>query len=79
MPDDEMFTVCEVTLNTPIEAIVSRPGVRVNCDVCGEEIINEREIYHEGLRLCRACAGNSYYHVSVQVSALQMEMQSVNG
>jgi formylmethanofuran dehydrogenase subunit E len=79
MPDAEMFTVAEVTLKTPIEAIISRAGIRVNCDVCGEEIINEREIHHEGLRLCRACAGNSYYHASVLVPAIQLEMQSVNG
>lgn len=31
------------------------------CDVCGEEIINEREVHREGLTLCRACAGVSYY------------------
>lgn len=61
MPDDEMFTVTPVALNTPIEAIVSRPAVRVNCSVCGEEIINEREIHRDGLTLCRACAGQAYY------------------
>ncbi len=71
MPDDEMFTLTEVTLVTPIEAIVSRPGLRVNCDVCGEEIINEREIHHEGLTLCRACSGISYYHLPVRIPAQQ--------
>ncbi len=75
MPDDEMFTVSDVQLKTPIEAIVSRPGVRVNCDVCGEEIINEREIQHEGLTLCRACAGNSYYHAAVRISTQEMDLQ----
>ncbi len=75
MPDDEMFTVSEVALTTPIEAIVSRPGVRVNCDVCGEEIINEREIQHEGLTLCRACAGHSYYHAPVRISTQEMDLQ----
>lgn len=61
MPDEEMFTITPVALNTPIEAILSRPGVRVNCDVCGEEIINEREIRRDGLTLCRACAHDGYY------------------
>ena len=79
MPDEEMFTVTEVHLAASIAEIVSRPGVRVNCDVCGEEIMNEREIPHEGITLCRACAGNSYYHVPVQVPAIQMEMQAING
>lgn len=63
MPDDEMFTVTEVQLATSIEAIVSRPGVRVNCDVCGEEIMNEREVHQNGLTLCHTCAYGGYYHV----------------
>lgn len=61
MPDDQMFTVEQVTLNVPVETIVSRPGVRVNCDSCGEEIINERQVTRHGLTLCRACAGQAYY------------------
>ena len=36
----------------------------MNCDVCGEEIINEPEIRCESLNLCRACAGQSYYRIS---------------
>lgn len=68
MPDNEMFTVIPVALNTPVKAIVSRPGVRVNCDLCREEIMNRREIRREGLVLCRACAGYSYYHLPVSIS-----------
>ncbi len=70
MPDDEMFTTHEVILQTPIEAIISRPGIRVNCDLCGEEIINEREIRHEGLTLCRACAGHAYYRLAALASSI---------
>ncbi len=64
MPDEEMFTLAEVTLNTSIEAILSHPGVRVDCDVCGEEIINEREVIRGGLTLCRACAEDGYCHTA---------------
>ena len=77
MPDDEMFTVSEVRLAASIEDIVSRPGVRVNCDVCGEEIMNEREVKQSGLTLCRACAGNSYYHTPVCIPAHEMELYTV--
>jgi len=66
MPDDEMFTVTSVTLKVPIEAIVSRAGVRVNCDVCGEEIMNEREVKQDTLTLCRACAHGGYYQMAQQ-------------
>jgi formylmethanofuran dehydrogenase subunit E len=61
MPEEEMFTIRKVTLHTPIEAILSRPGVRVNCDMCGEEIMNERELKRNGLTLCRPCAHGGYY------------------
>ncbi len=61
MPDEELFNVQEVILNKSIEQIVSRPGVRVNCDVCGEEIMNEREFVHESMLLCRTCVGSGYY------------------
>jgi len=61
MPDGELLTIEPVTLTTPIEEIVSRPGVRVNCAHCGEEIINEREVKVGERCLCRACAGQSYY------------------
>ncbi|GAB4421143.1 MAG: FmdE family protein [Anaerolineales bacterium] len=72
MPLSEMFFHQEVTLQRPIEEIVSRPGVRVDCDVCGEEIINEREVQHEGLTLCLACAGQAYYQPrSIEVQFAQ--------
>ena len=63
MDDDELFSFQEVKLSLPVEAIVSRAGVRVHCDFCGEEIINEREIYQGDLILCRGCAGLAYYQV----------------
>lgn len=64
MPDEEMFTITEVALATPLAAILSRPGVRVNCDSCGEEIINEREVRRDGLILCRSCAYGGYYSIT---------------
>lgn len=62
MPDNELFSISQVTLIPSIERIISRPGVRVNCSVCGEEIINEREINHQGSIFCRSCLGYGHYH-----------------
>lgn len=61
MPDSELLTIQRVNLTTPVESLVSRAGVRVNCAVCGEEIINEREHIQNEQPLCRACAGPAYY------------------
>ena len=61
LPDDELLLVQEVVLTEPVEKIISRPGVRAQCSVCGEEIINERELIRDGQILCISCAGESYY------------------
>lgn len=61
MPDAELLIVELVCLKVPIEKIISRAGVRVNCEVCGEEIINEREVVLDGQVLCHRCAFGGYY------------------
>lgn len=63
MPDEELLAVQPVRLRFPLEQLLSKPGRRVTCETCGEEINNEREVVHEGKFLCRACAGYSYYRL----------------
>ncbi len=63
MPDEVLFSFTPVTLSPSIEQIVSRSGLRVNCSVCGEEIMNEREIIVQETIYCRSCFGQAYYHV----------------
>jgi len=69
MPVTELLAVQSVQLKTPIEQIVSRPGRKAVCEVCGEEIMNEREVVRDGLTLCRACAGESYYLLPAELPA----------
>lgn len=64
LPDEQLVAVTPVTLTLSVEAIISRPGVRVHCAKCGEEIVNEREITTAGQSLCRACANGGYYAVA---------------
>ena len=61
MPDTELLRIQEVALNPTLEELMSKPLVRVNCDYCGEEIINEREVIRDGIKLCRTCANEGYY------------------
>lgn len=63
MPADELLCWREVELSVSLKEIISRAGVRVNCEICGEEIINEREVHTGGLTLCRSCSGDSYYRL----------------
>ncbi|HEY4687888.1 MAG TPA: FmdE family protein, partial [Anaerolineae bacterium] len=76
MPDDLLLTVQVVTLAASIEWIVSRAGRRAACEICGEEIINEREIIRDGSVLCRACAGPAYYLIEAPAWSRTVEAQS---
>ena len=72
LPDEKLLSISDVQLVTPVEQIVSRPGVRVDCASCGEEIMNEREIYIDEEPFCRACAGQSYYHTLVEIPVFSL-------
>jgi len=82
MPDNELLSFQEVYLNMPVEALISRPGVRVSCELCGEEIINERELLQQGRTLCQACAGKSYYQpasIEIRISAFNTAVSNLAG
>jgi formylmethanofuran dehydrogenase subunit E len=61
MPVEELFTIQDVLLDPGIQTVMSRPGVRVKCSRCGEEIINERQVVVGDEYLCVTCAGAGYY------------------
>lgn len=64
MPTTELLCAAEVHLNVSMKALISRPGVRSTCSVCGEEILNEREVIVDGQTLCPSCADGGYYQMS---------------
>lgn len=67
LPADQLLAWQPVQLTVSMAALLSRPGVRVNCAHCGEEILNEREISINGELVCRACAGETYYSTAEPV------------
>jgi formylmethanofuran dehydrogenase subunit E len=63
MPEAELLQLQPVALTLSLEKLLSKEGYRVQCERCGEEIFNEREVSQSGQTLCRACAGESYYQL----------------
>lgn len=61
MPTTELLRAERVSLDVDLAAIISRPGRRVTCAACGEEIVNAREITVGGRPHCRGCTGERYY------------------
>ncbi|MCC7165080.1 MAG: TraR/DksA C4-type zinc finger protein [Anaerolineae bacterium] len=61
IPNPLLFVWQPVALTTAVQTLVGAEGVRVQCDVCGEEIINGRQVAHQDRIVCRSCAGDVYY------------------
>jgi formylmethanofuran dehydrogenase subunit E len=73
MPVEELLISEPVTLSQSIEQLLSKPSARAICQVCGEEILNERELIHEGSVLCLPCAGERYYRVKAEEQLVTIE------
>jgi formylmethanofuran dehydrogenase subunit E len=61
MPDSELFTFREVRLQPSLETIDGRADFHAKCSLCGEKIINQREVYSAGQVFCQTCFGRGYY------------------
>jgi formylmethanofuran dehydrogenase subunit E len=61
-PDDELFTVTEVKVDIKPEDLPGRPLRSVPCSLCGERVMDMRDIMVDGKYLCRPCAENTNYY-----------------
>ena len=69
IPDELLFHWQWVELTVPVKQIIGQAGRRVACEICGEEIINQREVIREGTVLCKTCTGEAYFRaVSIATS-----------
>lgn len=71
IPDERLLGWYWVELAVPVGQIIGQAGKRVTCEICEEEIINQREVIHEGMLLCRSCAGDSYFDYGEHSLGLQ--------
>jgi len=60
MSDDELFEVSEVKVAINLEDMPGRPLRRVQCDSCGEQVQDMREVHVDDKVLCRPCASGGY-------------------
>ena len=61
LSDEALLYSQWVTLDVSLRGILNKPGTRVHCSRCGEEIINGRERIIDGVPMCAACAGQGYW------------------
>lgn len=66
MPVDELFEICEVDVDLKPEDMPGRPLRTVYCSVCGEKVMDMREIMDGGTVMCRPCAeGKTYWRAKL--------------
>lgn len=78
LSDDQLLVAEPVALTVDLEALISRPGARSVCSICGEEIMNEREVLAGGEATCRSCAGQAYFALAAPASAAQAPRQTLS-
>jgi len=61
IPNEQLFVVHEVRPLLDVAAIIGKPGTRVTCSLCREEILNQREVAQNGQFVCRGCAGDAFW------------------
>lgn len=63
IPNGLLFHWQQVELTASVKQIIGQAGERSSCEICGEEIINQREMIREGTIICEPCAGYSYFRL----------------
>ena len=61
MPEEELFTIQQVSVTIPACDMPGRPMQRVQCEGCGDWVQDCREVVKDGRTLCRGCAFGRYY------------------
>ena len=59
--DEELFIARKVSVNFLPRDLPGRPQSNVQCSLCGEKVLDGREVEKDGVLLCLACASEPYY------------------
>ncbi|MDD2465884.1 MAG: FmdE family protein [Desulfobulbus sp.] len=62
MEDTELFQALAVRVPIKCEDMPGRPTRKVSCEICGELVLDQRDVQHHGRTLCRACASGTPYY-----------------
>ncbi len=59
--DEEMFCASRVKVHYRKEDLPGKPLDAVTCQICGEEVIDGRQVIRDGKTICKACDTGGYY------------------
>lgn len=61
-PDNELFDVQEVDVKIPEGELPGPPSRVVTCAVCGERVMDQRDVLIDGKYYCIPCANKEHYY-----------------
>ena len=61
IPDEDMFITRRVKIKYRLEDLPGKPLDAMICPVCGEEVIDGRQISLDGVEMCKPCAEGAYF------------------
>jgi formylmethanofuran dehydrogenase subunit E len=59
--DEDVFSCMEVKIELSVGDLPGPPVSVVACQVCGEDVLDRKEVTKDGRTLCKACAEGAYY------------------
>ncbi|MDD1727881.1 MAG: FmdE family protein [Methanospirillum sp.] len=62
-PEEELFLIQQVRVTIPPEDMPGFPTHKDTCCICGEQIMDSKEVIVDGKVRCKNCAQSSYYLV----------------
>jgi len=61
IPEEELLRIRKVRVDIPEEDIPGFPKRKAICGICGEQILDGREVVVKGKTCCKPCAEGAYY------------------
>ncbi|HHV34275.1 MAG TPA: formylmethanofuran dehydrogenase [Syntrophomonadaceae bacterium] len=61
LSDEDIYRWQEVKVDIPLHDLPGKPRNITNCESCGEQVLDGREVIKGDRTLCRACAQGTYY------------------
>ncbi|MDR0490708.1 MAG: FmdE family protein [Oscillospiraceae bacterium] len=59
--DEDMFGVTPVKVSHKPEDLPGKPLGSMTCPICGENVMDGRQVVRDGAGMCKPCAGEAYY------------------
>lgn len=62
MADSDLVILEDIKIEVPPADLPGHSQHRAFCEVCGERVMDSRELNKDGKTMCRGCAGRRYYN-----------------